>query len=80
MLRLVFCHALLVSGAGLAIGLPVSFAVSRAMAAYVFGIVSVSFPTLTSLAGLLVLVALAAAYFPARRVLRVDPMAALRYE
>ena len=79
-LRLVFCHALLVSGAGLAIGLPVSFAVSRAMAAYVFGIVSVSFPTLTSLAGLLVLVALAAAYFPARRVLRVDPMAALRYE
>jgi putative ABC transport system permease protein len=79
-LRLVFRHALTVSGIGLAIGLPIAFAVSRAMAALVFGIVSVSVPVLASLAGLLLLVAVAAAYFPARRALRVDPMAALRYE
>ena len=79
-LRLVFRHALTVSGIGLAIGLPIAFAVSQAMAAFVFGIVSVSVPVLTSLAGLLLLVALVAAYFPARRALRVDPMAALRYE
>ncbi|HEX8763610.1 MAG TPA: ABC transporter permease, partial [Candidatus Acidoferrum sp.] len=79
-LRLVFRHALTVSGIGLGIGLPISFAVSRAMAAFVFGIVSVSLPVLASLAGLLILVALVAAYFPARRALRVDPMAALRYE
>lgn len=79
-LRLVFRHALTVSGIGLAIGLPISFAASRAMAAFVFGIVSVSVPVLASLAGLLILVALVAAYFPARRALRVDPMVALRYE
>ena len=79
-LRLVLHHAFLVSGIGLAMGLPISFAVSRAMAALVFGIVSVSLPVLLSLAGLLVLVALVAAYFPARRALRVDPMVALRYE
>jgi len=79
-LRLVFRHALTVSGAGLGIGLPISLAISRAMAAFVFGIVSVSLPVLASLAGLLLLVALVAAYFPARRALRVDPMVALRYE
>ncbi|HKD49610.1 MAG TPA: ABC transporter permease [Candidatus Acidoferrum sp.] len=80
LLRLVFRHALTVSGIGLGFGLPIAFAVSRAMAAVVFGIVSVSLPVLASLAGLLLLVALVAAYFPARRALRVDPMAALRYE
>lgn len=79
-LRLVFRHALTVSGIGLGIALPISFAISRAMAAFVFGIVSVSLPVLASLAGLLILVALVAAYFPARRALCVDPMAALRYE
>lgn len=79
-LRIVFRHALTVSGIGLAIGVPVAFAVSRAMAAFVFGIVSVSVPVLASLAGLLLLVAFVAAYFPARRALRVDPMTALRYE
>ena len=79
-LRLVLRHALTVSGIGLAIGLPISFIVSRAMAAFVFGIVSVSLPVLVSLAGLLILVAIVAAYFPARRALRVDPMAALHYE
>ena len=79
-LGLVFRHALLVSGIGLAIGLPISFAVSRAMAAFVFGIVAVSLPVLLTLAGLLLVVALVAAYFPARRALRVEPIVALRYD
>jgi putative ABC transport system permease protein len=79
-LRLVMRHALTLAGIGLAIGLPLALAVSRVMATFVFGIVSVSFPILVSLAGLLILVALAAAYVPARRAFRVDPMVALRYE
>ncbi|HEX4541868.1 MAG TPA: ABC transporter permease [Candidatus Acidoferrum sp.] len=79
-LRLVMRHALALAGIGLAIGLPLALAVSRAMATFVFGIVSVSLPILVSLAGLLILVALVAAYVPARRAFRVDPMVALRYE
>ena len=79
-LRLVLRHVLIISGVGLAVGLPIAFAVSRAMAAFVFGIVSVSLAVLAVLAGLLILVALAAAYFPARRALRVDPMVVLRNE
>lgn len=79
-LNLALCHAMTLVGIGLAIGFPLALAAGRAMAAYVFGIVSVSLPGLAALACPLVVVALAAAYLPARRATRVDPMIALRYE
>jgi putative ABC transport system permease protein len=79
-LRLVLSHALTLSGIGLAIGLPLAFAVSWVMAVFVLGIVAVSLPVLAFLAVLLILVAFVAAYVPARRAFRVDPIVALRYE
>jgi putative ABC transport system permease protein len=79
-MKLVLGQAVKLTGIGLAIGVPIAFAVNRAMTSLIFGIVSINLPLLASFALLLLVVALAAAYFPARRAMRVDPMVALRYE
>jgi len=79
-LNLVLRHALTLAAIGLCIGLPLALALSYMMAALLFGIVSVNFPVLAELAGLLLAVAVLASYLPARRATRVDPMTALRYE
>jgi putative ABC transport system permease protein len=79
-MRLVFGQALKLTGIGLAIGLPLAFAANRAMSSLIFGIVSINLPLLAGFTFLLLLVALAAAYVPARRAMRVDPIVALRYE
>jgi putative ABC transport system permease protein len=79
-MRLVFGQALKLTGIGLALGLPIAFAVNRAMASLIFGIVSVNLLVLAEFTGLLMLAAVVAAYVPARRAMRVDPMVALRYE
>ena len=80
LVKLILGHALKLTAIGLAIALPVSFAISRAMTSLIFGIVSMDVTILAGFTALLFLVALGAAYLPARRALRVDPMIALRYE
>jgi putative ABC transport system permease protein len=79
-MKLVLGQALRLTGIGAAIGLPVAFAISRAMASLIFGIVRVNLEVLTGFTALLVIVSLVAGYLPARRAMRVDPMVALRYE
>jgi putative ABC transport system permease protein len=79
-MKLVIGRALKLTGTGLAIGVPIAFAVNRAMASLIFGIVNVNLLLLAEFTMLLILAALVAAYIPARRAMRVDPIVALRYE
>ena len=66
--------------AGTALGLAGTLMMARLLAAFLFGVRSGDPLTLSLVAGVLLAVATAAAYIPARRALRVDPIAALRAE
>ena len=66
--------------AGLAMGAAISLATARQIRGLVYGI-SPADPKIAALAALLLLLAaLAACYFPARRAARIDPARALRHE
>jgi len=78
-------HAVLRQGLGLAltgaaIGLACALIVSRFMAGLLYGVRPTDPPTFIAVTIVLTVVAFAACYFPARRAIHIDPMAALRYE
>jgi ABC-type antimicrobial peptide transport system permease subunit len=65
---------------GVAIGLGAALGLTRVMSSLLFGIGSTDPWTFTGVAVLLLSVAAAACYLPARRAMNVDPMIALRQE
>jgi ABC-type antimicrobial peptide transport system permease subunit len=67
-------------GLGLAAGLPLSLAAAAAIRSYLFGVEPGDGVTLAVACTVVVTAALLAAYQPARRAPRVDPIAALRME
>ena len=79
-LRMVLREAGVMALIGVGIGLVAAFALTRLMASILFGVSTHDPLTYVGVAALLMLVALAACYIPARRAARVDPMVALRYE
>jgi ABC-type antimicrobial peptide transport system permease subunit len=79
-LKLVFGESMTLTLLGLGLGLLGACAVTRVMKTLLFGVSSTDPSTLTSVTLLLCAVALLATYIPARRAMRVDPMAALRDE
>jgi len=65
---------------GLAIGVPAAVALERLVSTMLFGLTNIDAVSIAAAVTVLVAVSGVAAYLPARRASRVDPMTALRYE
>jgi predicted permease len=79
-LKVVVTQAMLPVSAGLAIGLAASFGLTRLMAGMLYGVNAGDPVTFIGVALLLAAVALVATLVPARRAIRIAPVAALRHE
>jgi putative ABC transport system permease protein len=65
---------------GLAVGLVASVAGARLLRSFLFGLSGIDLVTYAAVAAILVVASLVAAWLPARRATRIDPLVALRYE
>ena len=80
LLRLVVGQGILLALIGAVIGIAAALGVTRFMASMLFGIKATDPATFIGVTIMLIVVALAACYIPARRAMKVDPTVALRYE
>ncbi|MGP8173201.1 MAG: ADOP family duplicated permease [Terracidiphilus sp.] len=79
-LRLVLGHGLALAAIGAGIGLVASFAAMRLLSTLLYGVRPTDPLTFAGSSALVILVALAASWFPARRAASIDPMQSLRTE
>ena len=77
---LVLREVLVLLGAGLAIGLPVAWGLSRYVSSQLFDVKPADATTAVAAIAILGAVSLAAGFVPARKASRIDPLVALRYE
>jgi putative ABC transport system permease protein len=73
-------HSVKLTLMGVGLGLAGAFALVRFLTSLLFGVGAYDAVTFIGVSLLLAAVAVAAAYLPARRAVRVDPLVALRYE
>ena len=76
--RLVLGHTLAITGLGLAAGLLTALALTRSIRTLLYGVSPHDWITYVGVAILLIVVAAAASFGPARRAAHVDPLRALR--
>jgi putative ABC transport system permease protein len=79
-LRMVLHSGLILTAAGLAIGLPIALALAYGLSSILFGVKVADPVAFVALPLLLAAVATLACYLPARRAVRLDPITALRHE
>ena len=78
--RTVFRQGLLLTAAGVVVGVGGAFALTRTIKSLLFEVSTTDPWVFTSIPALLVVVSLFACYTPARRATKVDPLVALRDE
>jgi ABC-type antimicrobial peptide transport system permease subunit len=76
--RMVMTETVLLAGSGVMLGLTAAVSIGNLAAKLLFGVQPRDTMTFVSATLILVLVAIAAGYVPARRATRVEPAAALR--
>jgi len=79
-LQTIISQGLVVTGAGIVIGVLLASAIGSLARDFLPGVSPTDSVTYICASGLLASVALVACYIPARRAMRVDPIVALRYE
>jgi putative ABC transport system permease protein len=79
-LKLILGQGVMLTMAGVVIGLGAAYGLTRLMSSLLFGVNATDPGTFVGVAVLLVIVATLACYLPARRAMNVDPMVALRHE
>ena len=79
-LGLILRKGIVLTAAGAAVGLLISYGLTRLIASLLFGVEPTDVVSFAGATGVLLVAALLASYIPARRATKVDPLVALRYE